>query len=187
MVGLEEEQSLLMLSTEQSAQLSLDLTKDWHSSLRAVLQHQTVEAASTLAFFTSSPDFVSEWKARPEDAKGRVTLVGDSAHPMPPVGGVGANAGFQDAADLLEALMQSTISECRHQCATFDDPSDGFIERGCCREATNHREQLISAYEDKMLARSKTLVDRSTGGGSHFFGMKPVAELKPASMWHKFA
>ena len=47
---------------------------------------QLEDAASTLAFLTSTPEFGSDWAAQSGETLGRVTLLGDAAHPMPPVG-----------------------------------------------------------------------------------------------------
>lgn len=160
-VSPEEEQSLLRFSDEQSAQKAQDITVNWHELLQTVVKNQVTEAASTLAFLTASPNFVEEFAAKPAQLRSRITLIGDSGHPMPPVGGVGANAGFQDSSDLCDALI------------AFRDTTEA-----------HEQEQLISSYEGKMLHRAKEFVDRSSGGAGHFFGMRPVSELKPAALWH---
>ena len=156
-VSPEDEANLLQLSNEQSAQKSIELTSHWHEQLRAVMKHQEVDAASTLAILTASADFVFTWASKPAETRPCVTLIGDSAHPAPPVGGIGANAGFQDAADLCDALMK-------------------LGETGAT--------QLINAFEVKMLERAKFAVEKGVVGGGHFFVMKPVSELKPAVVWH---
>ena len=155
-----EEESLLHLSSEESVKMSMDLTADWHDTFRALLKHQIPEAASTLAFLTSSPELGTEWAAKPAETGSRVTLLGDSGHPMPPVGGVGANGAFQDSGDLCEAFME------------FRNTTEG-----------HERDRLISAYEEKMLGRAKPAVERSSFGAGNFFGMRPLNELQPARMW----
>lgn len=160
-VSPDEEKQLLHLSNEQSAQQSVKMTSLWHEQLRAITKHQKADAASTLAFLTASSDFVSSWSSKPENTKSCVTLIGDSAHPAPPVGGIGANAGFQDAADLCDVLAKlSTMSD------------------------EDARAEHVALFEEKMLERAKSAVEKGTMGGSHFFGMKPVSELKPAVVWH---
>ena len=159
--GDKQEESLLSLSNQQSAQLAIRLTDSWSEKLRAVLKHQTIDAASTLAFLTASPTFDTEWTVKPLNLQGRVTLMGDSAHPMPPVGGIGANLGFQDPADLCDKLIAF------HRTADVDG-----------------RGWLIGAYEEQMLARAKEAVNRTSGGAGHFFGMRPISELKRATLWH---
>lgn len=80
---------------------------------------------------------------------------------QPPVGGVGANAGFQDAADLFTALSQ--FETCINQ---------------------SDRERPISEFEQAMLGRAKTAVERSSMGAGMFFGMRPLTELKLAALSH---
>ena len=81
-VSSEEEDSLLLLSEEQSAQLAIKLTSGWSEKLRIVLEHQRTDAASTLAFLTAPPDLDQKWLAKPTGSRERITLIGDSAHPM---------------------------------------------------------------------------------------------------------
>jgi 2-polyprenyl-6-methoxyphenol hydroxylase-like FAD-dependent oxidoreductase len=161
MVSPEEEKSLLQLTDEQSAQLSINMTSTWNEQLRAVVKHQKVDAASTLAFLTASQDFASSWSSKPANTRSCVTLIGDSAHPAPPVGGIGANAGFQDAADLCDTLARYSAATEEHE-----------------------RAELVAVYEEKMLERAKSAVEKGMIGGGHFFGMKPVSELRPATIWH---
>ena len=156
-----EEKKLLYLTPEQSAQKAIDMTSSWHEQLRTIMKHQKVDAASTLAFLTASSDFVSSWASKPANTKSCVTLIGDSAHPAPPVGGIGANAGFQDAMDLCDALTKLSPTRDEHV-----------------------RGKQITLFEEKMLARAKSAVEKGVMGGGHFFGMKPLSELKPAVVWH---
>jgi len=117
-------------------QKSLELTASWHPSVRVLMEDQVVDAASTLAFLTSTPDFGTDWAAQVANTRGRVTLIGDSGHPMPPVGGVGANAGFQDSADLLSKLKDT---------------------------ASGSRKEQVTAYQDRMLERARPMVEMSAG------------------------
>ncbi|KAK5170921.1 uncharacterized protein LTR77_004065 [Saxophila tyrrhenica] len=155
----DEHANLLSLSGHQSVEKSLELTESWHHSLRVLLEEQIPDAASTLAFLTSTPSFGSDWEAQSGEGKGRVTLMGDAAHPMPPVGGIGANAGFQDSAALFAALRDAS-------------------------EPSGRGEQVVMAHQKAMLERAQPVVDMSAGGAGRFFGMKPMDELKPAELWH---
>ncbi|KAF5530135.1 cercosporin toxin biosynthesis [Fusarium napiforme] len=102
--------TLLGLAAEDlhSAQ-SVEMTKGWHPTIRSLLQNQDPSASSTLAFFASSPEtFKREWDELVKTPDGAaVTLLGDAAHPMTPVGGVGANSAFQEAADLCSVITRS--------------------------------------------------------------------------------
>ncbi|KAF5582012.1 salicylate 1-monooxygenase (flavo monooxygenase) [Fusarium pseudoanthophilum] len=101
--------TLLGIAAEDlhSAQ-SVEVTKSWHPTVRSLLQNQDPSASSTLAFFASSPEtFKREWDQLVESPDGAaVTLLGDAAHPMTPVGGVGANSAFQEAADLCSVITR---------------------------------------------------------------------------------
>ena len=76
-------------------------------------------------------------------------------------GGIGANAGFQDAADLCDALAQFRATGAEHE-----------------------QTEAIAVFEEKMLERAKSAVEMGVRGGGSFFGMKPLSELKPAAVWH---
>lgn len=141
---LKPDTKLLSLSPSESAKLADTLTATWHDSIRAIITQQTPEAASTLQFLMAKPPLDS-WT--PDT---RVTLMGDAAHPMPPVGGTGANVAFQDAADLFDAIKA------------------GFSLEDCAR------------YEFKMRERSSHALVQSAGGAGRFFGMRPVEELVAA-------
>ena len=154
--------ALLALDDGQSAQTALDLTASWHAPLRKALELQDVPSASTLAFFLSSSESLGDnWDKCPvHDEPGeahRITLLGDAAHPMPPVGAVGANTAFQDAALLCDALERA----------------------GSGAELTAE----IAAYESALRERAKVSLPRSAAGAGHFFGMRPIAELKPVAFW----
>ena len=136
---------LLSSSKEESMALSLDLTKDWHERCRNILIHQDPSAASTLIMATGRP----ETQIWPGD--GKITLLGDAAHPMTPVGGAGANAAFKDAAILL-ATLQVGMSAAS-----------------------------IKKYEDEVREGANTWVAQSAGGAAHLFGMKPIDQLPPLS------
>ncbi|KAK3175458.1 hypothetical protein K4F52_010246 [Lecanicillium sp. MT-2017a] len=91
-----------------------------------------------------------------EKTAGRpVTLLGDAAHPMPPVGGVGANSAFEDALDLCQSLQSQ----------------EGQYSSFSLRE-----------YEKSMVQRVRVAMERSSSGAAKFFGMKPFEELKQVSI-----
>jgi 2-polyprenyl-6-methoxyphenol hydroxylase-like FAD-dependent oxidoreductase len=161
-----EDSSILRLSAEESRELSLEITASWHDSIRTMLERQESEATSTLVLHTCSTEtFLTQWESLESPntldsgpvtlTEGPVTLLGDSAHPMTPVGGVGANTAFQEAADLCKAMVKV------------------FGKSWKLTDA-------IMAYQGLMSERGKAVIGRSHMGGGHFFGMRPVDELKPA-------
>ena len=98
MVSEEEEATLHHLSAEDSAQRAIDMTASWSEQLRAVMKHQQVDAASTLAFLTASPDFVYSWSSKPSNTRPCATLICDAAHPAPPVGKSRTSSALEHAA-----------------------------------------------------------------------------------------
>ncbi|TQV99192.1 FAD dependent oxidoreductase [Cordyceps javanica] len=177
--------ALLALSGAESAELARSVMRDWHEPLvRAIVGEAlppppnnnnnnnkineggttktTTTTTATLAFVSCTKDGLSESWARlrrrdhPQRAGAPVTLVGDAAHPMPPVGGVGANSAFQDALELCEALTGAATTA-----------------------STTSSSSALAAYEKTMVERVVEAVERSSQGAVRFFGMKPPEELKP--------
>ena len=75
------------------------------------------------------------------------------------IGGIGANAGFQDAAALCDTLTGFSATASEHE-----------------------RVETVTAFETAMLERAKSAVEKGVTGGGHFFGMKPLAELKAVAL-----
>ena len=96
---------LLGLSHEESAQLSLALTEEWHPNFRALFELQDIQQASTLRVASANPN-IPQW-----EASDRVTLIGDAVHVMSPCGGVGAVTAIRDAATLSKFLGEGGISK----------------------------------------------------------------------------
>ncbi|CAJ2511245.1 Uu.00g068700.m01.CDS01 [Anthostomella pinea] len=89
------------LSGKPAADLSKEITSNWSTKVRPVLDDQVVEEAAFLKMATSDPKGVPEWEQSP-----RVTLMGDAVHAMTPAGGVGANVALRDA-EFLGRLLGS--------------------------------------------------------------------------------
>ncbi|KIV80594.1 hypothetical protein PV11_08085 [Exophiala sideris] len=142
-----DDKTLMSFTSDQSAKLAEDLTKAWNESDRAVVTKQDPDAASTLFFLMARPD-LDVW---PTDA--RVTLLGDAAHSMPPLGGVGANSAFEDAAELAEVLGRGEVGD-----------------------------EEIGAYEKLVRDQASGRLGMSIAGSAKLFGMRPIEELKPFAL-----
>ncbi|KIW49018.1 hypothetical protein PV05_10734 [Exophiala xenobiotica] len=138
---------LLSFSGKKSLQLAQELTKTWHESNRAVITRSDASAAATLAFEMAHPD-LQDWTT-----DRRVTLLGDAAHPMPPVGALGANSAFEDAAQLAGLLA-------------------GQLD-----------EEKLGVFETDVRTRARGALEQVAGPGRVLLGMKPFEELKPSTLW----
>lgn len=136
------------------------LAADWSKNILGIMDDVSPNLLSTLNFLTTSEaSFSREWeRLRQWRAAGNpypVTLLGDAAHPTPPLGGVGANAAFQEAFDLCQMLMEE------------NNVSSGLTE-------------AAAAYEALMLLRAKPVLLRHESGAGSLLGIKPFDQLKLA-------
>lgn len=147
---------LLSKTSLESTQLADHFTKSWAENIRILFDNQISAATSTLMFLNTSNDILqTSWQQLREGQPARapfVTLLGDAAHTMPPVGGVGANVAFQDAHDLYSTLMDE------------ETPLN----------------KTITAYELKMLSRISEILARNNGAAVRF-GMRPLQEQTPVA------
>ena len=78
----------------------LDLYRDFHPDVLGLIRHAPPESTFKWALYAREP--VPEWSS------GRVTLLGDAAHPMLPYLGQGATAAIEDALVLARALAANS-------------------------------------------------------------------------------
>ncbi|MEH2276773.1 MAG: FAD-dependent monooxygenase [Nostoc sp.] len=110
----------------------LDELADWDESFRAVVEATPAEQIWEGPICDRPP--LTHW------SQGRVTLLGDAAHPMAPAMAQGANTTFEDAYELGECFSQSA----------------------------NLQEALIS-YEQRRLERTKIIQARSALGEMRYY------------------
>ncbi|WP_269504392.1 FAD-dependent oxidoreductase [Burkholderia sp. IMCC1007] len=77
----------------------LSVTRDWHPSLRRILQQSEAEDTAMLSIRSGRPEVL--WPV------GAATLLGDAIHAMTPAGGLGANTALADAACLADAILKA--------------------------------------------------------------------------------
>ncbi|MEH2298116.1 MAG: FAD-dependent monooxygenase [Nostoc sp.] len=128
------------LSPEYSLSNSADQVKsrilhelaDWDQSFRAVVEATPAEQIWEGPICDRSP--LTHW------SQGRVTLLGDAAHPMAPTMAQGANTTFEDAYELQE----------------------------CFSDSANLQEALTS-YEQRRIERTKIIQARSAWGEMRYY------------------
>jgi 2-polyprenyl-6-methoxyphenol hydroxylase-like FAD-dependent oxidoreductase len=90
------DEELFAMSPEELWGLVGPLVRDWHPAIRGLVDAGEPEAAFPITLRTCIT--VPTWSSS------RVVLLGDSAHPMTPAAGAGANTALWDAARLTRAL-----------------------------------------------------------------------------------
>ncbi|MEH1844705.1 MAG: FAD-dependent monooxygenase [Nostoc sp.] len=128
------------LSPEYSLSHSADQVKsrilhelaDWDESFRAVVEATPAEQIWEGPICDRSP--LTHW------SQGRVTLLGDAAHPMAPAMAQGANTTFEDAYELGECFSQSA-----------------------------NLQEALTNYEQRRIERTKIIQARSAWGEMRYY------------------
>ncbi len=110
----------------------LDQLADWGESLRSLVSATPAEQILETPICDRLP--LKSW------SQGRVTLLGDAAHPMAPALGQGANSTFEDAYEL--AL--------------------------CCSQASSI-EEALATYEQRRIPRTQLMQTRSALGEMRYY------------------
>jgi 2-polyprenyl-6-methoxyphenol hydroxylase-like FAD-dependent oxidoreductase len=98
---------------EQARRDALALTADWHPSVPAV-----IEATSPADIFVDAIACLAA--PLPSFSVGRIALLGDAAHAMPPDLGQGASQAFEDAAALVRILGNTDPSNVTERLGSYD-------------------------------------------------------------------
>ena len=78
--------------------LALEITSQWHPSIRSLLELQDQSLTSGMRVYLASPEIVA-WKPSTH-----ITMLGDAIHLMSPSGGVGAVAAPSGAVTLAQII-----------------------------------------------------------------------------------
>ncbi|KAL1846410.1 hypothetical protein Daus18300_014253 [Diaporthe australafricana] len=130
--------------TAQEKKMYLDrVSETWHPALRHLLNSAAHDLSACIPVLSSKPDI----QIRSADRSRRVTLIGDAAHPMSPMGGSGGDTAIRNAADLARTLAEQ-----------------GITEKG------------VGAFEARMEALAKEKIVHSFRGGQKFWRGKEWTE-----------
>ncbi|KAI0024311.1 FAD/NAD(P)-binding domain-containing protein [Xylariomycetidae sp. FL0641] len=119
------------------------VTETWHPSLKLLFGSAAHELSACVPVLSSKPDI----ELRSAGQTGRVTLIGDAAHAMSPMGGSGGDTAVRNAADLA-----TTVAD------------EGVTERS------------IACFEARMEERAREKIEHSFRGGQKFWRGKHWAE-----------
>ncbi len=133
--------SLSQSATEVKSRVLHELA-DWGESLRAMVEATEVEKIIENPIYDRPP--LTSW------SKGRVTLLGDAAHPMAPALAQGANTSFEDAYELSRCLSQSSSIE-----------------------------EAFSSYEECRIQRTEVIQTRSALGEMRYYETENERSPKP--------
>lgn len=118
-------------------------SESWHPALKHLLDSAAHELSACVPILSSKPDI----QISSAGQTGRVTLIGDAAHPMSPMGGSGGDTAIRNAADLAHTLAEEGITE-----------------------------SSIKGFEARMEGRAKEKIEHSFKGGQKFWRGKEWTE-----------
>lgn len=83
------------------------VSQAWHPALKHLLASATHESSACVPILSSKADI----QICSPGQTTSVTLIGDAAHPMSPMGGCGGNTAIRNAADLAQTLAEEGLKE----------------------------------------------------------------------------
>ncbi|KAI0098823.1 FAD/NAD(P)-binding domain-containing protein [Nemania sp. FL0031] len=128
---------------EEKAQYLQTMTRTWHPNLKVLFNSAAHELSACVPVVSSKPDT----GIRSAGQTGYVTLVGDAAHPMSPMGGSGADTAIRNAADLAKTIAEEGITQ-----------------------------DTLAEFESRMEERAKERIEHSFRGGQKFWRGKEWTE-----------
>ncbi|KAI0008978.1 FAD/NAD(P)-binding domain-containing protein [Xylariaceae sp. FL0662B] len=141
---------ILPKTVEEKRRFLEEVSETWHPALKLVLDSAAHDLSACIPVLSSRPDI----EVRSANQTGRVTLTGDAAHAMSPMGGSGGDTAIRNAADLAEAIA----------------------EEGVTRNS-------IAGFEARMEARAKERIEHSFRGGRKFWLGKEWTEYSEVDVF----
>ncbi|KAI2619636.1 FAD/NAD(P)-binding domain-containing protein [Hypoxylon sp. NC1633] len=136
-------QEPLPKTAEERSLFLKKVTERWHPALKVVFDSATHDLSACVNVLSSKPDI----EIRAAGQTGRVTLIGDAAHAMSPMGGAGGDTAIRTAAHLAHAIGRESITE-----------------------------SSIAEFETRMEELAKEKIEHSFRGGQRFWRGKEWTE-----------
>ncbi|KAF2660889.1 FAD/NAD(P)-binding domain-containing protein [Lophiostoma macrostomum CBS 122681] len=140
-----QDSTLLPRTIEEKRSFLERVTQSWHPGLKHLLHSSTYNRTACIPVISSKPDI----EIIGTNETGQVTLVGDAAHVMSPMGGSGGDTAIRVAADLARTIAEEGISE-----------------------------ESIADFEARMTAMAEEKIHHSFNGGKKFWKGKDWTEYK---------
>ncbi|KAF2792276.1 FAD/NAD(P)-binding domain-containing protein [Melanomma pulvis-pyrius CBS 109.77] len=140
---------LLPKTVEQKRRFLEQVTQTWHPALKCLFDSAAHDLLACAPVFSSKPDI----DILVAGQTGRVTLIGDAAHAMSPMGGSGGDTTMRDSADLARTIGEEGITV-----------------------------GSITGFEARMEERAKERIEHSFGGGKKFWRGKEWTEYNESDV-----
>ncbi|KAI0899420.1 FAD/NAD(P)-binding domain-containing protein [Annulohypoxylon nitens] len=121
-----------------------EVTKTWHPALKLLFESAALDQTACIPCLSSKPDIEISSTGQADKL---VTLVGDAAHAMSPMGGSGGDTAVRNAADLARIIAEEGITK-----------------------------TSIENYEARMAEKAKEKIKHSFRGGQKFWRGKEWSE-----------
>ncbi|KAF3763930.1 FAD/NAD(P)-binding domain-containing protein [Cryphonectria parasitica EP155] len=143
-------------TAEETRAFVARITEGWHPRLKKVLDGADYGVATCIPVVSSKPDIELPVEGNGERRRGRVlvTIIGDAAHAMSPMGQAGGDLAIRDAVDLARA-----------------------IARGRDEEEGEEQGRSLMAFERVMAARAKENLERAFSNGRRFWAKEGYREV----------
>ncbi|KAI0440749.1 FAD/NAD(P)-binding domain-containing protein [Xylaria telfairii] len=132
-------------TAEEKRQYLQGISKTWHPDLKVLFDSAAYERSACVPIISSKPDI----EVRSAGQTARVTIIGDAAHSMSPMGGSGADTAIRNAADLARTIAEEGVTQ-----------------------------STLAEFESRMEARAKEKVEHSFRGGQKFWRGKEWTEYR---------
>ncbi|KAI2603353.1 FAD/NAD(P)-binding domain-containing protein [Hypoxylon fragiforme] len=119
------------------------VSKTWHPTLKLLIESAAFDLSACIPVFSSKPNIEMSSTGQ----TGRVTLIGDAAHAMSPIGGAGGDTAMRNAADLAHTIAREGVTKAS-----------------------------MSDFEARMQALAKEKIEHSFRGGQKFWSGKEWSE-----------